>query len=68
MSAGRPVRKRVSGFANDIAALNRLRTALKITPGLDENEARLAIRDLDALVERLAVLHQSVENRKKSAA
>ena len=57
MSAGRPVRKRDNGFANDIAALSRLRVALKITPNLDAEEAHLAIRDLDSLIERLSKLH-----------
>jgi hypothetical protein len=57
MSAGRPVRKRDRGFANDIAALGRLRTALRITGGLDATETNLAIRDLDSLIERLSKMH-----------
>lgn len=64
MSAGRPVRKRITGFANDIAALGRLRVALKITPGLDKNATALAIRDLDSLVDRLSALHQIIESRR----
>ncbi len=66
MSAGRPVRKRESGFANDIQALNRLRTALKIDSSLDSNTAALAVRDIDNLIERLAALHRSKEMRKSA--
>jgi hypothetical protein len=57
MSAGRPVRKRDNGFANDIAALGRLRVALRITPDLDPEIATLAVRDLDSLIEKLSKLH-----------
>lgn len=67
MSAGRPVRKRVTGFANDIHALNRLRTALKITPNLDKNAVALAIQDLDSLVDKLSALHLEVEKHRQVA-
>lgn len=60
MSAGRPVRKRDRGFANDLAALGRLRTALRITDNLDPIERDLAIRDLDSVIERLSKLHIAV--------
>jgi len=63
MSAGRPVRKREQGFANDIAALNRLKTALKIDASLPDNEVALAIRDCDSLIERLADLHKKQERK-----
>jgi hypothetical protein len=61
MSAGRPVRKRDRGFANDLAALGRLRTALRITDKLEPIERDLAIRDLDSLIERLSKLHLAIQ-------
>lgn len=63
MSAGRPVRKRDSGFSNDIAALTRLRTALKIDRRYPDNTKTLAIRDIDALIDRLAELDQQAPKK-----
>jgi hypothetical protein len=64
MAAGAPVRKRDNGFANDMGALSRLRTALKIDRKLDPNLVAKAIRPLDELIEQLGILHESVMVRK----
>lgn len=63
MSAGRPVRKRDNGFTNDIAALTRLRIALKTDHRYPENEVAQAVRDIDALIDRLAGLHQKAPTK-----
>ena len=63
MGAGRPVRKRAYGFSNDISALNRLRTALKIDHSLDRNTVAKGIKALDALVEVLVDLDASKERK-----
>lgn len=65
MAAGSPVRKRDNGFANDLGALTRLRTALKIDRKLDAQLVARAIRPLDELIDQLGVLHQSVLDRKE---
>lgn len=57
MSAGKPVRKRENGFANDIQYLNRLRTALTITPGIERNKMIEARRCIDELIDKLGDLH-----------
>lgn len=65
MSAGRPVRKREQGFSNDVSALNRLRTALKLDHSLDKNLVARAIGNLDGLIDTLIELDAS--KQKKSA-
>jgi hypothetical protein len=60
MSAGRPVRKRERGFANDIAALERLRTALRIDDKLDKQLVARAVASIDELSDRLVELHKQV--------
>ena len=64
MASGAPVRKRDNGFANDMGALTRLRTALKIDRKLDPQLVAKAIRPLDELIEQLGILHASVLDRK----
>ncbi len=66
MSAGRPVRKRVQGFSNDILALNRLRTALKIDHSLERNSVARAIGNIDSLIDLLAILDESKQIEKLS--
>lgn len=63
MSAGRPVRKRDNGFSNDIAALTRLRVALKTDHRYPENEIALAVRDIDALIDRLSNLDKKAPSK-----
>jgi hypothetical protein len=66
MAAGAPVRKRDNGFANDMGALTRLRTALKIDRKLDPQLVARAIKPLDELIEQLGILHASVQDRKSA--
>lgn len=57
-SAGRPVRLRDKGHGNDINALNRLRTALRINRKLDREKAQRAIVAVDSLIDALAALDE----------
>jgi hypothetical protein len=59
MTTGKPVKLRLHGFNNDIGALNRLRTSLKLDSKLDKNDVARAIVHLDHLIDALVVLHES---------
>jgi len=67
MPAGRPVRKRTSGYASDIHACSVLRTAIRLDRSADGDKADRAIRCVDALIEALANLHADVEDRARAA-
>jgi hypothetical protein len=54
--AGRPVQIRTDGFANDVAYLTRLRTALVMDGKLPRDEKAQTLQQLDLLVESLARL------------
>jgi hypothetical protein len=62
--SGRPVQIRTDGFANDVAYLNRLRTALLMDGKLPHNEKAQTLEQLDRLVESLARLsHQRADQK-----
>jgi hypothetical protein len=62
--AGRRVQIRVDGFANDVAYLTRLRTALVMDRKLPRPEKAQTLQQLDTLVESLARLnHERTEQR-----
>ena len=54
--SGRPVQIRTDGFANDVAYLTRLRTALVMDRKLPRDEKAQTLQQLDLLVESLARL------------
>jgi hypothetical protein len=54
--SGRPVQIRTDGFANDVAYLTRLRTALVMDGRLPRDEKAQTLSQLDQLVESLARL------------
>ena len=54
--AGRPVQIRTDGFANDVAFLTRLRTALVMDRKLPRDEKAQTLAQIDSLVESLARL------------
>lgn len=56
-AVGKPVRARTAGFANDIGALNRLRTALSLDPTLSRDGVAKAKMHVDQLIDALGALH-----------
>ena len=54
--SGRPVQIRTDGFANDVAYLTRIRTALVMDRKLPRDEKAQTLQQLDLLVESLARL------------
>lgn len=68
MTAGPPVRKRDNGFASDMAAIGRLRIALKIDSRLPLDLVATAIKPLDELSEALGKLHKAVTEQKDADA
>jgi hypothetical protein len=61
MGAGRPVRQRTSGFDADVTSLGRLRTVLKMQPGLDREKVANAVRNIDALMETLVEITADIK-------
>lgn len=60
----RPIKKRTAkSYLRDVEALNRLRMAIRIDPGLDVEQADRAIVHIDRLVGSLLIL---IEEREKT--
>jgi hypothetical protein len=57
MARGRPVRKRVKGFAGDVTTLGRIRTALTLDRTLDSSRvarARILLDELQTILVELS--------------
>jgi hypothetical protein len=66
--SGRPIQIRTDGFANDVAYLTRLRTALMMDGKLPRDEKTQTLLQLDSLVESLIRLsHERAEEKQKTA-
>jgi hypothetical protein len=64
--AGRPVAVRTEGFANDVAYLTRLRTALVMDQGVPRNEQAQIMEQIDRLIESLARLTNERTDQKSA--
>lgn len=65
-ATGRRVKPRNDiGFANDLRNLDRLRTALRLTKGLDPTDVRETIECIDLLQDKLSKYHDAVFHEEK---
>lgn len=60
---GRRIKVREDGFALEIASLTRLRSALRLDPNLPRTEVDPAIKEIDALIDRLCTMTHSIRAR-----
>lgn len=65
--SGRPVQIRTDGFANDVAMLTRLRTAIVMDGKLPRDEKAQTLMSIDALVENLVRLSNQRADEKAAA-